>query len=379
MTQLTRRKFILKIFLSFVALYGAISLVPRKWFLWFVVGRRLESERKILEKIASNLPPTCSFPCGEEKARVVVVRNPDMSWEQEERFAPGGWVGRPNQDQVSQLVDRAILSLTRTESIPEAYGKIFRPDDRVGIKVIWTGHLEVIDPILRGLMCIGIPPERITLFDFRQARRKWWSPSERPGDEITLPAREPGDRTYNEYKGKYGVSISGGNYHPQLERVGSQKAQFEEILYQCTALINVPSLKTHSLAESTLTLKNHQGSNSKPHKLHASWDVSCALLNHVPMIREKTRLVVCDATAPLYHKGPITRHSVFTWKYNGILASRDPVALDTVGISILKKKRRKEELPSDFPRSHDQLRNAEMLRLGRHHLEWIEREDILVG
>jgi hypothetical protein len=218
----------------------------------------------------------------------------------------------------------------------------------VGIKVIWTGHLEVVDPIIRGLLGIGVSPERIVLWDYRQATRKWWQGKKREEDEPILLAREPGDRTYNEFRKRYGVSITGGKYHHREERVGSQLAHFEEILYRCTAL-------------------------------HASWDVSCALLNHVPVIRNKTRLIVCDATAPLYHKGPITKHSVFTWKYNGVLASRDPVALDTIGLTILKEKRRREGLPHDFPRSHDQLRNAEKLRLGRHQTEWIEPIKVTVS
>ncbi len=97
--KVNRRTFLLKFFVSFVVLYGAFCLIPRKWHMWLVSGRRLESERKVLNSTVSNLPPTTTFPCGEEKARVVVVRNQNLFWEQEEYFAPSRLAGHEREEQ----------------------------------------------------------------------------------------------------------------------------------------------------------------------------------------------------------------------------------------------------------------------------------------
>ena len=366
---LSRRSFIVAVFLFLVAVYEAILLFPKRLSMWMVVGRRLKSEQERFEAIVAALPETCRFPCGEKPARVVVARDTGLQWEEESHFAPGGWMGRPGLEDVSWLVDRSVMTLTDRDTVADAYASIFTPDDRVAIKVLWTVHLPVLDPILRGLLSIGMPPENISIFDFRQLNRKWWSPKE---GTPQLWAREPGHQVFNIYQEQYGVGIAGGKYSHRVEEVGSQTTRFEQVLYDCTALINVAHLKTHFLAETTISLKNHQGSHRVPHVLHASWDVSLALLNHAPPIRDKTRLVLCDATAPLYDRGPQSRNCISTWKYNGILASRDPVALDSVGVSIIAEKRREEGLSHDLPRSHVQLRNAERLRLGRHASESIE-------
>jgi len=360
---MTRRKFLLMIFLAFAALLSAIAAMPKKFFLWFVVGRRLESEREVLDRIVATLPPDHRFPYGEQPARVVLARDSLLGWEEECEFAPGGWIGRPRLEDVSWLVDNAMMRLTDQSSVPEAYRSLFKSDDRVAIKVLWTVHLPIVDPIIRGLMSIGMPPANIWLYDFRQLAHAWW---ETPEKTPQLWAREPGSMLFNIYAQKYGVTIKGGQYADRAERFGSLETQLERLLYDCTALINVPALKTHYLAETTMSLKNHQGSHLKPYLLHASLDVSLALLNDLPPIREKTRLVVMDATAPLYDQGPVTKNCIYSWKYNGILASRDPVALDTIGVSIIAEKRKAHGLNFELPRSHELLSNAERLRLGRH-------------
>ena len=59
----------------------------------------------------------------------------------------------------------------------------------------------------------------------------------------------------------------------------------------------------------------------------------------LPDVKGKTRLVLVDALRPLCDKGPQPDPRYF-WDYKGLIASTDPVAVDTVGLQIIMAKRR---------------------------------------
>ena len=77
-----------------------------------------------------------------------------------------------------------------------------------------------------------------------------------------------------------------------------------------------------------------------------------AEIYNIKPIKNKTKLVICDAIYPLYDGGPSEdpRHH---WNYNGIIAGFDPVAVDIVAQGIVQKHRNKmlpntPELISDY-------------------------------
>ena len=55
-------------------------------------------------------------------------------------------------------------------------------------------------------------------------------------------------------------------------------------------------------------------------------------------IRQKVRLHICDGLNAQYEGGPSFMPQ-WMWPFNGLLVSRDPVALDYVGWKIIEKKR----------------------------------------
>jgi hypothetical protein len=69
---------------------------------------------------------------------------------------------------------------------------------------------------------------------------------------------------------------------------------------------------------------------------------------------------------PQFHGiGPHNYSDKYVWEYKGILVSRDPVAVDAIGVRILQAKRREyfgEERPLRPPAKHIYLADA------RHHL-----------
>ena len=58
------------------------------------------------------------------------------------------------------------------------------------------------------------------------------------------------------------------------------------------------------------------------------------------MVKGKTRLNILSLLRPqFYGRGPNFFDRRYTWPYKGILASTDPVAIDTVGAHLLQIKR----------------------------------------
>jgi hypothetical protein len=105
-------------------------------------------------------------------------------------------------------------------------------------------------------------------------------------------------------------------------------------MLSCDALINVPALKEHGTSGFTSAMKNHYGTVSNPGQLHGN---NCGpyipALNALPVIRDKTRLIV----------GDFIRICPYDWNRmsveNRIAMSFDPVAHDIVARQVLVNRR----------------------------------------
>ena len=61
----------------------------------------------------------------------------------------------------------------------------------------------------------------------------------------------------------------------------------------------------------------------------------------MPICRDKTVLNVLVVLTPLFYGiGPHHFDPKHLWKYNGLLVSKDPVALDSLGVKLLEEKRK---------------------------------------
>ncbi|HIE52569.1 MAG TPA: DUF362 domain-containing protein [Armatimonadetes bacterium] len=250
------------------------------------------------------------------KSRVVVVTNKAIN-------AP-----RLNSQEVKHAVHQAVCQLMGVEKMEEAWARVAGPEDVVAVKINGSGgspnnvtHREVVFAIVEGLSRAGVEENNIIVYD--QATRSL----------LTAGLRIN--------KGRTGVRCyAAPPFAARPTRIGSVVQRFSRILTEeCTVLINVPCLKTTAGMGVTIALKNHQGSIQNPKANHPNnGDPYLADLNCAPAIRRKTRLVLCDATYPLYHGGP-GEDPRYHWPFNGILASLDPVALDTIGWWILRRHR----------------------------------------
>jgi len=132
------------------------------------------------------------------------------------------------------------------------------------------------------------------------------------------------------------------------------------------ALINIPVLKDHDLAGISGAMKNFYGAIQNPNKYHGN---NCspyvAELNTHPLIKNKLRLNLCDATRIQVHNGPayFPAHAL---DYGGLLVSRDPVALDYLGWQIIEKERKARGLKTlaQEDREPKYIMEAAGLRLG---------------
>ncbi len=229
-----------------------------------------------------------------QRATVVLIRHPEVTSE-----------GRKTNGPIlAGMLDQAVTRLTASASAEQAWASLFRAQDSVGIKSnVWRflrTPVELETAIDARLRALGVPPDRISTDD------------------------------------------RGVRNNPVFRRA--------------TALINVRPLRTHHWSGVGSLIKNYIMFSASPPSWH---DDSCANLAGVwqdAAIKGKTRLNILVMLTPLFHsKGPHDYQARYTWRYNGLLVGRDPVAVDATGVRILEAKRREhfgEDLPFAVPPKH---------------------------
>jgi hypothetical protein len=108
-----------------------------------------------------------------------------------------------------------------------------------------------------------------------------------------------------------------------------------------TALISMPGLKAHWLTGIGTVLKNYILYSGAPRNYHHQDSAKLGEIWSLPQVKGKTKLIIVDALYALCDKGP-QPDPRYKWPYKGLIAGKDPVALDTVGLKIIMAKR--EEL-----------------------------------
>jgi hypothetical protein len=221
-----------------------------------------------------------------------------------------------------QMLDASITQLTGLNDAREAWGSLFLPDERIAIKVnafrnsiIFT-HVPLVAALTDALQDAGIPAEQIVIFDY------YTSELEEAGFAVNRDG--PGVRCYgtdSDYTGGWMVRRS--------------QVQLSDVLLGCSALINVPVLKSHMISGISFALKNHYGTCSNPGGLHASIGQSMAELNALGPIRDRTRLVVGDVLEACLRYAERWPYWQADWRGDSILMSFDSVAHDAVGYQIL--------------------------------------------
>jgi len=296
-----------------------------------------------------------------ERSRIVIVRAPAL----------GPFQGRPQPDRelLAAMLSRGMCELTGEASPAKAWGSLFKPGDVIGLKVNCLGgprcstRPELAAAVAAGVQASGVPADHITIWD-RGDR-------ELPAVGFVLNRDGPGIKCYGT-EGDYGDEMQHRSFRGRISRI---------LTDHTTALVNMPILKDHNSAGVTAALKNHYGTCANPSALHGNnCDPYLADLNDLQVIRERTRLIVCDAIQAVCEGGPGFASPDYLWDYKGIMLGFDPVAIDFTGWHLIEQRRREIGLPSlaESGREPKWIATAEALGLGAGRAEKIEVVELQV-
>jgi len=210
-------------------------------------------------------------------AKVVLIRNADV-------------LAQPDKMQgiLESMLDEAVKTLLGTGDPVEAWRKLIKSSDVVGVKSNEWPKLPtpkaLEGAIKRRLLDVGVAEENMSIAD-------------------------------------KGV----------LENPIFQKA---------TALVNVRPLRTHHWAGIGSCLKNYIQYVPNRSSYHPE---ACAALGSIwslPMVQGKTRLNILSVLTPqFYGRGANFFDPRYVWPYGGLIVGTDPVAVDTIGAHLLQVKR----------------------------------------
>lgn len=240
----------------------------------------------------------------QKKARVVLIRDKDalVSFK------------KPDQEVIQRMLDEAVSTLLGESDPLNAWKKLVKPSDIVGIKSnVWhyiPTTREVEEVVRRRVMDVGVPEDNIGIDD----------------------------------RGVRGNAI----------------------FRRATVLINARPARTHHWSGMGTCIKNYITFVPQPWAYHGDSCADLATIWYDYNLREKTKLNILLMLTPLFHGiGPHHYSDKYVWQYKGMIVGQDPVAVDSVGVRILQAKRGAffgEERPLQPPAKHIFLADT------RHHL-----------
>jgi hypothetical protein len=214
----------------------------------------------------------------QERVKVVLIRNEKVTDPQ----------GRINPEILQQMLDLGVRQLLGEENPIQAWKKLIKPTDIVGIKSNAWGPLptpaELEDVIQQRVLDMGVPKRNISIDDRGVLDNK--------------------------------------------------------VFQSSTALINVHSLRTHFWSGVGGCIKNYIMFTRTPWLYHTE---SCSPLASIwskRIVKGKTRLNILSVIrTQFWSRGAHHFDRRYVSEYKGLLIGKDPVALDAVGARLLQLQR----------------------------------------
>lgn len=227
--------------------------------------------------------------------------------------------GRVEQGVVEKLLDAAVIACTGEATTDGAWRALISPNDRVGIQIDPEGieaHDAVLDLLVRSIADAGVPLRNITIY---------------AGEETAL------FRAGFDLSGRMpGVTVRAS------DALGYRGGVSRVVIDHCTKIINLvrlrvdPRLGMHGAVANCLQAVPY----SERRRLERDPTLlPTAAANAV--LRRLIALHVYDALFPI-HRYPEVGDPE-TWQFGGVIASTDPVALDTIGRQVLLEKLRETD------------------------------------
>ena len=267
--------------------------------------------------------------------------------------------GRFDADTVRRMVDGLVMAAAGRSNIAEAWRVFVRPQDRVGLKVSTSGapvsstHPAVVSAVAEGLVAAGVAPQRIVIWDreWEDIKRARYGPLGRRFSVVSTDRVGGYSADETVTAAAMGKLIVGDrDFDP--EGGGNQtasKSHLSVVLGSVDKVIHLPALTDHlssgmNGALSAMVLDNIDNWRRLARPPHFG-DPFLAEIYADPRIGGKVVLTILDALRPQFAGGPFPELQ-YSVNHGAIYASRDPVALDVLGIELLDRFRAGNGLPS---------------------------------
>ena len=265
---------------------------------------------------------------------------------------PNAIVGnRVSQSIVRQMLEHAMKELTEEKSAQAAWAKFVEPNDIVGIKINPSGapaccsSPEILREIIGSVQSVGVPARNILVYD------RYSYEMDIGSYQALLP---PGVRIV----GIQDTFVDSSGYDTNVYCAANFFGEWETRSYMAnivaqlvTKIINVPTMKDHSASGVTGCLKNLAygtfNNVARSHRApHSFTNPLIGLMCTVEPLRSKAVLHIMDGMRQVWHGGPLTQVQDFIDQAGILLVATDPVALDTIELEAIEKKRRERGAPS---------------------------------
>ena len=263
---------------------------------------------------------------------------------------------RVSQPLMRLMLEQGMKELTGESSTEAAWAKFVEPKDLVGIKINPSGapaccsSPELVREIVSALESVGVPTEHIVVYD-------------RFGYEMDIGSYQllmpPGIRVV----GVQGDRLDAAGYDANVYCQADFFGEWETRSYMASIvaggvdkIINVPTLKDHSASGVTGCLKNLGygtfNNVARSHRQPYSFtNPLIGVMCSVEPLRSKAVLNIMDGTRMVWHGGPLTQNQEFIYQAGILMVSTDPVAMDTIELEIIDKKRKEQGAPSVWERN----------------------------
>ena len=258
---------------------------------------------------------------------------------------------RVSQSIVRQMLEHAMREMTGEESAQAAWAKFVQPNDIVGIKINPSGapaccsSPEIVREIIASVQSVGVPARNILAYD------RYSYEMDIGSYQALLP---PGVRIV----GIQDAFVDSAGYDTNVYCTANFFGEWETRSYMAsivaqvvTKIINLPTMKDHSASGVTGALKNLAygtfNNVARTHRApHSFTNPLIGLMCTVEPLRSKAVLHIMDGLRQVWHGGPLTQVQDFIDQTGLLLVATDPVALDTVELEAIEKKRRERGAPS---------------------------------
>src|SRR5947209_3477073 len=258
---------------------------------------------------------------------------------------------RVSQPIVGRMLERAMKELTGEKSAREAWAKFIQPGDVVGIKINPSGapaccsSPEIVREIISSVRLLGVPARDIIVYD------RYSYEMDLGSYQALLPA---GVRIV----GIQDAFASGGGYDSNVYCDANFFGEWETrsymasiVAHEVTKIINLPTMKDHSASGVTGALKNLAygtfNNVARTHRApHSFTNPLIGMMCTVEPLRSKSVLHIMDGMRQVWHGGPLTQVQAFIGQPGILLVATDPVAMDTIELEAIEKKRREKAVPS---------------------------------